>query len=262
MGEAKGKGEGDFFTKEVTFENNPEKNGLKETGNKFREAKEIDSKDPGLERIDRDLDKNLMHRVEIKYGKYIPAERLTAAKQETPEIQNKQEFETELKHRFPDEADHAEQVMGYQVGREVHVKRNTEIPTTLAHERFHQIAHPEAGEVLGNHIYEGMTEDLANQEYHSLKLYSNERMENGNYRVIPPPEIYPEKRATLNLIKAQVPESCLFEAYFQGNDKRLEAFIDSEHGKGAWKEIKSLLERAENKNDGKSLEKARKLLKS
>jgi hypothetical protein len=262
MREAGEKGEGDFFTKDAALENNPEKQGIKEAGEKFHEGREIDSKDPGLEHIYRDLDKNLMNRVGVKYGKYIPAERLTAAKQVKPEIQSRQEFETELKHRFPADADHAEQVMGYQVGSEVHVKKNSEIPTTLAHERFHQIAHPESEKVLGNHLYEGMTEDLANQEYHSLKLYSYERMENGDYKVIPPPEIYPEKRATLNLIKAQVPESCLFEAYFQGNDKRLESFIDSDHGKGAWKEIKSLLEKAEKKGDRKSLEKARKLLKS
>jgi hypothetical protein len=51
------------------------------------------------------------------------------------------------------------------------------------------------------------------------------------------------------------------EAYFQGNDKRLEVFIDHDCGDGAWKEAKELLETAEKSNDRVALEKVRKLLR-
>lgn len=68
-------------------------------------------------------------------------------------------------------------------------------------------------------------------------------------------------RATLNIIKAKVPEAPLMEAYFQGNDKRLETFIDHDYGDDTWKEAKNLLETAEKSNDQVALEKVRKLLR-
>jgi len=51
------------------------------------------------------------------------------------------------------------------------------------------------------------------------------------------------------------------EAYFQGNDKRLETFIDHDCGDDTWKEAKNLLETAEKSNDQVALEKVRKLLR-
>lgn len=88
-----------------------------------------------------------------------------------------------------------------------------------------------------------------------------ERRPDCSYKIEPPPEYYLENRATLNLIRARIPESPLMEAYFQGNDKKLEAFIDHERGDGTWKKVRELLETAETNNDREALEKARELLK-
>jgi hypothetical protein len=224
-----------------------------EKGDNTREA-------AALEKIDADLDKKLMNNIEMKYSQWIPPERLAAARQELPEIQNKAAFESELKERFPAEGESAEQIQGYYTGRDVRVRRTTEVPTTLAHERFHQVSHPDAREKMGNHLYEGMTEDLANEEFRSLKLYRYERTENGTYKVLPPREVYPRETETLRLLRSQIPESCFNEAYFKGDTTRLEAFVDHHHKKGTWNEVRTLLNRAE--TDDKALEKARDLLKS
>jgi len=236
------------------------KNRLGEVPERPLEKSDNTREAAALEKIDADLDKKLMNNIEMKYSQWIPPKRLAAARQERPEIQNQAAFESELKERFPAEGESAEQIQGYYTGRDVRVRRNAEVPTTLAHERFHQVSHPDAREKMGNHLYEGMTEDLANEEFRSLKLYRYERMENGTYQILPPREVYPHETETLQLLRSQIPESCFNEAYFKGDTTRLEAFVDHQHKKGTWNEVRNLLKKAE--TDGKALEKARNLLKS
>ncbi|MFH1930169.1 MAG: hypothetical protein ABIN18_01110 [Pseudomonadota bacterium] len=238
-----------------------------------RKLKEIDSKilkgeNPEREaferqRIERNMDTEVLNRSEMRYGQWISPERLAAARKEVAAFQEKGDFKSELTRRDPVASpEEIERTVGYQTGNEVRVERNTEAPGTLVHERFHSLSHPEAKNVLGKHLYEGMTEELALRESdYQSKLYKWERLDDGSYRIEPPPEYYPENRASLNIIRAKVPEAPLMEAYFQGNDKRLEAFIDHDCGDGTWKEAKELLETAEKSNDREALEKARKLLR-
>ena len=240
-----------------------EKDKLKEAQERIRETQDVDGHASALDRIDRDLDAKLMDRIEAKYSQWIPAERLTAARGSQPEIRRDQEFEEGLKKISPgmDEED-AERVVGYKTDQGVFVRRNQDVPTTLAHERFHQVAHPEAEAAMGKHLYEGMTEDLANQEFPSLKLYEYERRPDGRLTVNSPQEVYPKKTETFTLLQSQVPQSCCMEAYFKGDTQRLEAFVDAEHGQGSWREIRSLLDRAEQEGDTQALNRAREILKS
>ena len=263
MGDVKEKGDRKAFLKALDSKDTIGERRFKELGTKIRETEKFDQEAWARHRLEQDLDNKAIDRLQIRHGQWIPPERVADARKEAATFQEKSDFEAELAEREPGKTkEEIERTAGYMDGDDVRVKRNIETPGTLVHERLHTLSHPEAKKALGGHLYEGMTEDLALRETDfNTKLHSWERRTDGTYEIKPPPEYYPENRETLNLIQARVPESALMEAYFQGNDKRLEAFIDHDCGDGTWKETKKLLEEAEKNGDRKALEKARKLLK-
>ncbi len=214
-----------------------------------------------VELLEKEMDKKIVDKIEILYGQWIPPERIAEARRQNVQFQEDKEFQAELKSRLSLQESEAKQVVGFESGSDVRVERNVEAPATLVHERFHSLSHPEARKVLGTHLYEGLTEELASRESDfQMPLYSYEKAGDGVIRIESPREYYSENRATLSLIMARAPESALLEAYFQGNDARLEAFVDHECGKGAWEKVKELLEKVENDKDTQALRRAREIL--
>jgi len=212
-----------------------------------QEAGEI--KAESHQKLDRDLDNHVLNQLEVRYGEWIPPERLSAERQRLAQIQGKEALQQDLAEKFPDMSQQErEAVLGYCSGAERHIERDVQTPSTLLHERLHGLSHPEAKRLLGNHLYEGITEDLAteNPEFY-LKLKDNR-------------ECYPENRETVTILKARVPESAIFDAYFKGDDSRIRGFVDHDLGEGTWDQVKELLSQAEGGNRDALIE-ARKILK-
>ncbi len=236
---------------------------LKEVEKKLRESETLDREAWARYRLEHKLDEKVLNRLEIRYGQWIPQERLGAARKEMAEFQEKSDFEADLAEKEPGKTkEEIERTVGYVEKDDVHVKRNIEAPGTLVHERLHTLSHPEAKEALGEHLYEGMTEELASRETDfQMKLHSYERRSDGSYEVKPPPEYYPEQRLTVRHMTSWIPESATMEAYFQGDDRRIREFVDYAHGEGSWETAKELLEKAQKNNDKEALAEARELLK-
>lgn len=248
MGESTGKSNGQAIQKGLTGKNFSEATAL-EGAKLDSRVSETNESESGLEQQYEQLDKTVRERLEIRYSEWIPPEKVAAERQKLTEIQGKQEYQRELAERFPYlRPEEREAIVGYVDDTGAHLERNIQTPATLVHERLHGFSHPEAKRVLGNHLYEGLTEELASRE---ADLY---------LKLKDVPECYPENRETLNLIKARVPESALLQAYFLGNDSRLQAFIDHDLGEGTWENVKELLERAD-RGSRDALEEARQILK-
>uniref|UniRef100_A0A7V4G7X3 Uncharacterized protein n=1 Tax=Desulfobacca acetoxidans TaxID=60893 RepID=A0A7V4G7X3_9BACT len=208
-----------------------------------------DTKAESYQKVDQDLDNHVLNHLEVRYGEWIPPERLTEERQRLAQIRRKEALQQDLAEKFSDlSQQEREAVLGYCSGDERHIERNIQTPSTLLHERLHGLSHPEAKRVLGNHLYEGITEDLATQNPEFfLKLKDMG-------------ECYPENRETVTILKARVPESALYEAYFKGDDSRIRGFVDHDLGEGTWAHVKDLLEQAERGNQ-EALHEARKILK-
>ena len=225
----------------------------------FHQKPQID--DHERRKIEAGLDEKILDRIEILYGHWIPQNRLAEARKENVQFQEKTRFQSELRSRLGQQKPNVERIVGYETGNNIRVEKNTEAPGTLVHERLHSVSHPEARKILGTHLYEGFTEELASRESDfQLRLHNYENTREGILKTEKPREYYPENRATLRLIMARVPESALMEAYFQGDDSRIEEFIDCDGGKGTWRKIRELLEKAENEKDLQALQRARELL--
>ena len=249
MGDVKKASNGQAMKPAPERQDSPEIKGLeaRHVASLTTEARESES--VALDRVDQNLDHNVLDHLEIRYGDYIPQERLAAERHQLTQIQGKAELQQDLAGKFPElSPPERDAILGYCAGDERHIERNIQTPSTLLHERLHGVSHPEARNILGNHLYEGITEDLATQhpEFH-LKLQDL-------------PECYPENRETVTLLKARLPESALYEAYFKGDDSRIKGFVDHDLGEGSWSRVKELLAQAEGGNR-EALHEAKKILK-
>lgn len=201
-----------------------------------------------LQGLDRNLNEHVLNHLEIRYSRWLPPERLAAERQRIARIEPKEDLQQNLRENFPDiPAAERQAVLGYCSGDERHIERNMQTPSTLLHERLHGLSHPEAKSVLGNHLYEGLTEDLAtgNPEFY-LKLKDTK-------------VCYPENLETVKLLRARMPESALYDAYFKGDDRRIKDYVDGDLGDGAWDRVRELLQQAEDGNQ-EALQEAKRIL--
>ncbi len=215
-----------------------------------------------LEAFESHLDAKVIDRLEIRYGQWIPPERLASCRKRSLHYETDQEFENRLTRLNPEiDSKDLDLTQGYFNGHEPHVRRNREALATNVHERLHHLSDPRAAELLGKHLYEGMTEELAEEERDfQIKLWSIERSSNGHVTVMEPLEFYREEKITYRHLREHVPESVLMEAYFQGDIRRLVQTLDAKLGEGTWRELRDLLDKTDRDPDGEALSKIRRLL--
>ena len=95
----------------------------------------------------------------------------------------------------------------------ISVSELTNVPEVVLHERLHHLASPDAKRLLGEKLYEGVTQDLA------IEVLGQE----------PQPEDltgYPAERAQAHSLRNLVGSEAVSLAYFQGDTKPLRAAID------------------------------------
>jgi len=229
-----------------------------------REPGEREFLEPGRLEYERDLDRKILDRLEVRYARWIEPKRLAEAREKLIHYESDPEFEEGLGRRVPDlDASEKAAFKGYYDGRSLHVRRDIEGLSTNVHERLHSLADPKAAEILGEHVVEGMTQELADREQDlTIRLWRYERRPNGGLEAIPPPEYYEAEKITYRKLCDLAGESALMEAYFQGDGRRLQQSVDAQLGDGAWTAIRSLLEQYSRSGDPEALARAHRLLSS
>ena len=214
------------------------------------------------QRVELGADRKVLESLHARYGRWIRPEQLSAARKDAARFEEPGEFVDRL-HQADRGLSEKElqRIDGFAEGGAAHVKRSPREYGTLVHERLHTLSHPRAREVLGRHLYEGLTEKLAVRESGiGDRLSEWEKQANGRYRVSVV-ECYPKEKATVEMISARVPESALMEAYFQGNERKLRSFIDRDCGEGAFDRVRDLLQQEDDRRDESNVTEALKIIK-
>ena len=161
-----------------------------------------------------DVDKAASGAIGERFGKFVSPERLKAL----PDLQSKFEGERELRKSYREETGHKapEGLAGFTESdspAHISVAEMTNVPEVVLHERLHQLASPDAKRLLGDKLYEGMTQDLTievlGQEPQAEDLTG-----------------YPAERAQAHGLRNLVGSEAVYRAYFQGDAQPLRAAID------------------------------------
>lgn len=161
-----------------------------------------------------DMDKAAVDAIGERFGKFIPAERLKAIPELSTKFEGAREFcdsyRTETGHKAPDG------LAGFtkpDSPAHVSVKETSSVPEVVLHERLHQLASPDAKRLLGDKLYEGVTQDLA------IELLG-QKPQPGDLTG------YPVERDRAHNMRKLVGSDAMCRAYFQGDAKPLQAAID------------------------------------
>jgi len=199
--------------------------------------KPIEQKRTGKAAMERtffeDLDRAAIERLEETYGDSVSAETFERMKDLPSSFESRKEFEksyAEVAGKKPDP-----EVWGFSTGLEgpAHIRADElgAVPKTVIHESMHQLSHPEAANLLGKPLYEGITEDMAAR---AGELQSSEL------------QGYPgETRAAREIIE-RCGEEAVKKAYFEGNGSELLKRVEDNLKERASENLKPDLE----KNDG------------
>ncbi|MDR3413836.1 MAG: hypothetical protein P4L87_23225, partial [Formivibrio sp.] len=161
-----------------------------------------------------DVDKAAGGAIGERFGKFVSPERRKAL----PDLPSKFEGERELRKSYREETGRKAPngLAGFtkpDSPAHISVAEMTNVPEVVLHERLHQLASPDAKRVLGDKLYEGMTQDLA------IEVLGQE----------PQPEDltgYPAERAQAHGLRNLVGSEAVYRAYFQGDAQPLRAAID------------------------------------
>ena len=184
-----------------------------------------------LQRELLELDRRTLARIETKYGQYIDPARLSAAKNCKSCFLDKRQYDEHLKRAYPElSAKERTGIVGDYLKRPYVNHNRTDVPSTLAHERLHQLSSNGRGAPFGGRFGEGITEHFANRIYGNLGI-----------RGIPP--AYPAERRVIQMIEARVGEGPIAQAYFRGDTRSMQQALDRQLGPGAFDTVIRYTER-------------------
>lgn len=204
----------------------------------LRRKKDIDeARKALLERLDREM----LRRIEARFGQYIPEEKLAEAKRLQPRFLSAQEYREHLQNLGLTE-DEGKKILGdFSQGEVTLNYEDPRVPGTLVHERLHHLADTGLKDLCGPRLHEGLTERFA-QEVSPYPFLSRER------------QIYPEEQRVVELLWARAGPEALAKAYFRGDLSELRVRLDQDLGPGA---LERVLTAARNGN----MEEAERILK-
>lgn len=162
----------------------------------------------------QDVDEQTVKVLAEKYGHLLPPERLENMGNQPTHFETPSEFAKTYRAEFGERPEPG--LVGYtERGRPVHVSTEdmAGVPETVAHERLHQLADPQAERILGTKLCEGITEDLAIET-------------SGQEPGPDDPVAYPEARASAQVLRNKVGDDAVEEAYFTGDTTKLKARLD------------------------------------
>lgn len=178
-----------------------------------------------------ELDRNTIVRIESKYGQYIDPARLGAAKNCRSCFLDKRQYDKHLKRAYPElSAEERAGIVGDYLKRPYVNHNKIDVPSTLAHERLHQMSSNGRGAPFGGRFGEGITEQFAGRVYGDLGIRGA-------------PAAYSAERRVIQMIEARVGEAPVARAYFRGETKQLQQALDNQLGKGAFNGIVQNIER-------------------
>jgi len=184
-----------------------------------------------LQRELLELDRRTLARIETKYGQYIDPARLGAAKNCKSCFLDKKQYDEHLKRAYPElSAKERAGIVGDYLKRPYVNHNRTDVPSTLAHERLHQLSSNGRGAPFDGRFGEGITEHFANRIYGNLGI-----------RGIRP--AYPNERRVIQMIEARVGEAPIARAYFRGDTRSIQQALDRQLGPGAFDTIIRYTER-------------------
>ena len=168
----------------------------------------------GLRTYLTDVDSAAVGAIADRFGAFVSADRLKML----PDLPCNFESDREFRESYCVETGQKapEGLTGFtHPDSRAHVSlRNLEnAPEVVLHERLHQLASPEARRLLGDQLYEGVTQDLA------IELLGRE------------PQVgdltgYPEERQRAHNLRSLLGAEAICRAYFQGDVNDLRTAID------------------------------------
>lgn len=190
-----------------------------------RKAEGLDAEARALEeRIQqrlRDIDRFHTERLCERYRHLVPAERIQRIKDLPTAFEERRDFERSCREaRVPEPRD-GSQVVGFSryTVEPAHVDMdNPQLQKNAIHERVHQLSDPRARELLGEKVYEGVTEDLAIKE---LGEEPNSEL----------PRSYPQERATARELRKLCGDNAVDQTYFGGDARELRSSLEHRLGK-------------------------------
>jgi hypothetical protein len=207
---------------------------LKEIPDYPEEAKKLGDMSPKDEKIAEDtmlkgLDKNVLEKIEKRYRKYIAREKLDEASKNPTRFEGHKEYVEGFRKTYPESPPEMEVIADVRDGNAYVDKDHFEVPTTVAHERIHQLCNEKIDRELGGNLREGFTEHYARKIHEPIELNDI-------------PESYPRERKITEMIESRVGEDALSKAYFGGDIDTLRTEIDSQLGEGTLDKISALTE--------------------
>lgn len=193
-----------------------------------------------LERFHAELDESVLERLEQRFGPELAEERLLDAREHATQWESNLEYQAGLAEKYPraSASERATIIGDFREGTDPHVDASrTDAPTTVAHERLHQLSAREFRETLGAKLDEGTTELLAQDVEPEIPIAGQG-------------DVYPEEQRLAGMMAARVgPE--LEHAYLTGDLEPLRDQLDAQLGDGALDKLAELthedrLEEAEN----------------
>lgn len=171
-----------------------------------------------LESYLRQVDRSAMDELENRYGHLVPEPLMRGVREQPLSLDDRAEFETAL--GVPSENERGERYVGFSEGpnRPAHINlEHLQIPKTIYHERIHQLSHPAARRLLGDDLYEGLT------EHYAIGGLGTETPEGQAIS-------YGEQRADAQRLESVCGREALERAYFAGDDRELRAALERAMG--------------------------------
>ena len=116
---------------------------------------------PALRTYFSDVDKAAVGAIGERFGKFVSPERLKAL----PDLPSKLESQRELRKSYREETGHKapDGLAGFTkwIPQRTFVEEIANVPEIVFHERLHHLSSPDAKRLLGEKLYEGVTQDLA-----------------------------------------------------------------------------------------------------
>lgn len=161
-----------------------------------------------------DMDKAAVGAIGERFGKFVPAERLKVLPDLPTKFDNVREFRDSYRTESGQKPPAG--LTGFTKAESpahVSVKEPADVPETVLHERLHQVASPDAKQILGHQLYEGVTQDLA------IEVLGQEPR---------PGDLtgYPAERERAHNLRKLVGSEAVCRTYFQGDARPLRAAID------------------------------------
>lgn len=191
------------------------------TGNDRQRSQESMKEGEARQRHLGALDREILTRIERRFGQDIPPERLQLARNDPARFLDHQSYEAHLQKSGLEPSRPESRVLGdFQKGHVYADFNHPELPRTLAHERLHQLADASFQEHLGGKLNEGVSEYLSSRVSPDLHIRDSW-------------ESYSSERRLAEMLDARVGEKAIAQAYFKGDWRSLETQLEAQLGTGA-----------------------------